>query len=241
VSVEISERGGQEAAPRWMVLTAPGMVLTRSLVAAAVIVAPWVTPAVHVAITAGAAAVVVVLVNIATAVTVLRRPSWWSTPVLASLLAADPVLSGILLGAERQPWGVGTAAGLVALALGFEAGGWMITGACAALIALGCGIAVGLDVAPLIFSPMLSFSTALSVETSFAGVPAVLAVAPAFRPVLQVETSFGGVPGVGSTLPLFLPAMVIALGAVITGGAVNLTRAVLARRAAAAPSGAAAP
>src|SRR5262249_2284597 len=132
-------------------------------------------------------------------------------------------------------------AGLVALALGFEAGGWLMTGACTALIALGCGIAIGLDVAPLIFSPMLSFSTVLSVETSFAGVPAVLAVAPPFRPVLQVETSFDGVTGVGSTLPLFLPAMVVALGAVITGGAVNLVRAWRARSGATGQSGVAAP
>ncbi len=229
----------------WLRLTAPGTLLTRSIVLGALIGAPAVTAYVAIDPTVRVLAGGLLLVH-AAGVLSLRRGDWWCMIVSILLLACDGMLCGALVHGLPELRGPGLPLISVVLALGFQTAGWSSTlGSFGAVVAGVAGAAWLRIDAPLMLSPRLVFPTTLSVETLFAGLPAVttampilptaLSVDPSFAkalavatPVywlpttLAVETHFGGVPALGSVSGLFVPAVVIAVLAVGVGGGLNL-------------------
>jgi hypothetical protein len=231
----------------WLAAVAPGIFLTCSLVLLALILAPWVISAVYVAAAARAVAAGMLLVHIAATVLTLSRSGLRSVALLLALLAADALLAGTVIAADTSLLGPGAAIALLVLMLGFEAAGWMGALGGVAFVAIGIGGASFTAGGPLLLMSHWSFPTALSVETSFAGVsagptaapvfptalsvetffagvPVARAPADGFPTALMIETSFAGAPTSGSSGALFVPALGIVLTALCVGGAVNLLR-----------------
>ena len=217
--------GDRSALQAWLVLVAPGMLVTRGVIALAFIAAPWLTSVVHVAVVARAVAAALLLAQVASTAMVLSRPGCWSMGVFTTLLAIDFLLCGILLSTDRQLWGAGVPIAVVALAMSFEVAGWLSVVVAIVLMGAGFAAAVGLDIGtPLLWPDTLMFGTVLSVETSFPGVPTVEATVRSFPTALHVETSFGGASGLGWTPPLLVPVLAILLAALGIGGVVNVVR-----------------
>jgi hypothetical protein len=222
----------------WLVLVAPGMLVTRGVISVAFVVAPWLTRAVQVAVVARAVAAGLLFGQVASTVAVLRWPDRWSMGVFGTLLAIDFLLCGLLLSTERQLWGVGVPIAVVALAMSFEVAGWRSLAVAVVLIGAGFAAAAALGIGtPLVWPDTLMFGTVLSVETSFPGFPAVAAAVRAFPTALHVETSFGGASGLGWTTAALLPALAIPLAALGAGVAVSVVRVWRVRTVQAAPAG----
>ena len=232
----------------WLRCTTPGMLATRSIILLTLIVTPSVSSYVAVDPRVRSVAAALLLAHAAGTLVSVRRAGRLSMVACALLLACDGVLCGALVQGLPQMRGPGLPLVAVLLAIGFQTAGW--GGACGCVVALIAGVAgagwLGIA-APLILSPRLVFSTMLSVETLFAGAPAVatampalptaLLVEPSFAgaltatvPVywpptaLGVETSFAGMPVVGSVAALFLPTLLVAVSALALGGGVSLLR-----------------
>ena len=232
---------------QWLRLTAPGMLVTRGIVLAALIVAPAVTS--HVAVDPRVRVVApALLLAHAAGVLSVRGGEGFSALISVLLLACDGVLCGALVRGLPELRGPGLPLICVVLAIGFQTAGWSAMLGC--LGAVVAGVAAGawlrLDT-PLMLSPRLVFPTALSVESLFAGVPTVATATPMFPTVLSaepsfakalavttpfywlpttlsVETYFAGAPAMGSVAALFMPTVVVAVFAVGLGGGLNLRR-----------------
>jgi hypothetical protein len=237
----------------WLALTAPGVLLSWGLVLLALIVVPLLTPLVYAEAAVRWGAALLLLAHIVSAVLMLRRPGGAVATIWCALLATEAVLCGVVMSAQPQLRGLGVPVGVVALAVGTEAGGWLGVMLCAWAVAVGAAVGVWLDVGtPLVFVPAPVFSSVLSVETRFgewalgqwtggsdvtsgpmavsaarllADVLATAGSEAAFPSQLTVETSFAGASGMHATGPLFVPALALALVAVGAGAAVNLVRA----------------
>jgi hypothetical protein len=225
------------------------MLVSRSVVILALILAPSFTPLVHVDRPVRSVAAALLLAHIVAGVFVVRcSRRRLAIAVAGAMLCVDAVLSGVMLGAVTQPASPSVAIGAVVLAIGFQTGGWRALCLCGVGMGLGVAAAMASDVGtPLLFSPTLSYSTALNVETSFAGTaatgtaawvfPTVLdadtsfagtsaLVPPAyhFTTRLEVDTAFAGVSATGSSAPLFVPGLALACIALCVGNGFNLLR-----------------
>jgi hypothetical protein len=221
-------QGGRPDLPlaRWLRLTTPGTLISRSAVILALILAPSFTLLVHVDKPVRFVAAVLLFVHVVAGVFVLRS----SCPRLAiavagALLCVDAVLSGVMLGADGRMSSPPVAIGMVVLAIGFQTGGWRALCVCSIGLGLGVAVAIWSDMgAPFVFSPALSYSTALNVETSFAGTRALARPVYHFSTRLKVDTSFAGGPAIGQSARLFVPALVLACIALCAGNGVTLLR-----------------
>lgn len=234
---------------RWVAWTTPGILVSRIVVLSALIAAPWVTTVVYVEQPVRYAAAALLLAHLVAARLVVRRAGRSvATAATCIMLVIDAVLSGVLIGAACDMRSPAIPVGLVVLAIGFQAGGWR------ALLGSSIGIVAGIVVTawsplgtPLLFSPAASYATALRVDTSFAGSPAVAVAAPQFPSVLDPDTSYAGTPGLSPPAYIFatdlsvdttyagvpsaaygappmLPVFALAFVAVWVGGAVSLLR-----------------
>jgi hypothetical protein len=216
------ERGALRA---WLVLVAPGLLVTRGGILLAVIAAPLLTASVRVALVARVTAAGLLLAQVASTRLLLRRRGPRSEGVFVTFLAIDVLLAGVLLAAEGRLWGAGVPIAVVALAMSFEVAGWASAGVGALLLSAGFAATRWFEIgAPLVWPDALMFGTTLSVETSYAGLPVVEAAVRSFPTALHVETSFGGTSGLGWTATLLLPVWAIALAALSIGVAVNVVR-----------------
>ncbi len=208
----------------WLVLVAPGLLVTRGGISLAIIIAPLLTRGVHVAVVARVTAAGLLLAQVASTSLMLRRGGLRSMAVFVTFLAIDLLLCGIVLGADRQVWN-GAPIAAVALAMTFEVAGWGSAGVGALLLGAGLAAARWLEIgAPLVWPDTLMFGTTLSVETSYAGLPVVDAAVRSFPTALHVDTAFDGASGLGWTAALLLPAWAIPLAALSIGVAVNVVR-----------------
>jgi hypothetical protein len=229
-------------------LTAPGMLVTQSMVLLTLLLTPWLTTHVQIEPVVRALAAALLLAHIASTLRVVRQPGRRSTAIFLTLLGIDGLLCGILTGPDPGWRGAVVPIVGVALALGFETAGWVGLGYCAGAVILGVTVAVWSDVGtPLVFLPGQAFlptldvetrlgglttvaaaaplcATALSVEPSFAGVLAVDSQACAPASILSVETLFAGRPAVASTASLFIPTLLLVCCAVAIGGGMSLLR-----------------
>lgn len=213
----------------WLTIVAPGMLICRAAIVLAFIVAPWFTRIIQVADMARLVAAILLLAQVLSTFSLLRRPGRWRLYVFVGVLAIELLLSGVVLGAEHQLRGVGLPIAMVALAMSFEAVGWVSVGVGVVLIGMGVAAAVWSGInAPLLWPDTLMFGTMLSVETSFGGIPAVAASVVSFPTTLHVETSYGGVSGHGWTTGLLLPPVALAFAALWLGALVNVVRVRLA-------------
>ena len=234
---------------RWLRLVTPGMLVTRSVVILALILAPSFTRLVCVDEPVRSVAVALLLAHIVTGALVVRCP--WrrlAVAVAGAMLGVDALLSGVMLGAVTRMASPAIAVGVVVLAIGLQSGGWRAVCACVLGIGFGAAAAMWSEIgSPLVFSPAVSYSSALNVETSFAGTSAIGAggwqfstvldvdtsfagtaalVPPAyhFTTRLDVDTSFAGGPAMGLPAPLFVPALLLACIALCVGNGVSLVR-----------------
>lgn len=250
-----SPGGAAHGVEVWLALTAPGMLVTRSVVLLALVLTPSLTTRIYVDAVARTAGAALLLAHIGSTRRVVRRPERWSTTIFLTLLAIDGLLAGVVAGADLEWRGASVPIVAVALALGFETAGWPGLACCAAAAAFGVGAAARSGIgALLMFSPALASSTTLDVETLFAGVTTVAAAVPLCAPALSVEPTFAGAlvadapvcapattlsvetrftghPAIGSRADLFLPMLVLVFGAIAVGGAVSLLRVRSARKA----------
>jgi len=209
----------------WLTLTAPGALLTLGLLALMLVAAPWLSGGVHVAARVRFVAAALLILHGVTASLVLRREGQWlAATAVVGLFAMDALGAGILLGADLRLTSPGVALCLAVLVMSLMAGGATVGTAnllvaCAGIIAAQYG-----GLMPLVVSPAVSFPTTLSVEPSYANVPALASAGPAFATMLSVEPTYAGhmVLSFGSSAALFLPALAVALVAMCLGLGVNL-------------------
>lgn len=210
--------------PSWFALTAPGMLLTRSIVMLTLIVAPWVTALVYVAPVVRVTTAALLLLHLVSTRFIVRnsqRPSM--RLAFCGLLAIDALLSGVLLGTDPRLGGPAAPLSAVVLAMSFGAAGWFALLLCAlatlvtAVTTAWCAVA-----GPLLLSMTLSFAPTLSLETFVAGAPASTALG--VPTALSVETVFAGVPAIDRGATLFVPALAIALIALCVGSGASLLR-----------------
>ena len=207
----------------WLALVAPGMLVPRVAIALAVVLVPWLLPSVDVVPTARVVAAALVTAQVASTVAMQRRPGNRAAVVFAAVLAVDVVLCGVVLGSERHLSGVGLPMALIAVTLCFAIDGWIGAGLGALLVGAGSAAAASLPIhAPIIWPDSLVFGTTLSVETVYAGRPAVDATMLWFPTALHVETSFGGVSGLGWPAAVLLPVLALAVAALGLGTIVSL-------------------
>jgi hypothetical protein len=213
------------AVASWLALTAPGFLFAQATLALVLVLTPWLTAFVYVAPSVQVVAAALLLVHCVSAVAMTANPRHWPLTVVAfMLLVLDAVLCGFLIAGSAHPRGAAAPVAIVALVVSLGAGGWLA--ALVSMMGTVVGVAVGAWMhiaAPLLACPALSFSTRLSIETSYAGVPATVPTV-SFPSTLSIETLLAGVPFEASTTPLFMPALTIALAAVCVGLGVNLVR-----------------
>jgi hypothetical protein len=216
--------GRRRGAPWWYALTAPGMLLTRSIVALALIVTPWLTALVYVAPVARNAAAGLLLLHVCgTRFLVRHRQRAAATLVFGGVLMADALCAGVLLGADLRLRGPATPIALVVVAMSFGVQEWSGALLCTAVTGAAAAATAWSDrIGPLIAWTQPSFSPSLSVESFFAGAP--VSVAPGLPTVLSVETLFAGVPAIDRSAPLYMPALAIALFALCVGSGASLLR-----------------
>ncbi len=239
----------QDGMAAWLVVTAPGMLLTRSvailmLVAAAGVRAFEVDPLRVTAAGAGYLAA-----HAVATLWMVRRPGRGSIVLALALLVVDAALAGGLLSSGAAWRGPAIAVAVLAIGIGFEATAWrgVLLSGCVIVVVLGLMAWSGRLQSPppaRPFSPALSiersfvgarissraaatFAVLLSVETHFAGAP-VRAATDHLSPVLSVERSFGGVALERRTIrapSVFIPAALLAAAvALIIGNIANLAR-----------------
>ncbi len=230
----------------WLAVTAPGMLVTRSLVLLALILTPVLTPAVRVEAAARTAAAALLLAHIGSTAQVLRRPGRGTMTILFALLSIDGLLAGLLAGADPGWRGTAVPFAALSLALSFAAAGGAGLAYGIAVTTLGAGAALWSGmVTPLVFSPSPTFftildveprygttiaaipplcATALSVEASFAAVRDANAPACAPATRLSLETLFAGRAAGLSSAGLFTPTFLLVCGAIAIGSAVSLLR-----------------
>jgi len=217
----------------WLALVAPGVLIPRAVIAAAVIVVPWCMSTVQVAPLARVVAAGLLVAQVSTTLGMQRQSGNRAAGIFTAALAAEVLLCGLLLGGERELSGVGLPMAVVVLALCFVVAGWAGVGVGALLVAAGSAAAAGLGLSAPVASPdTLVFGTTLSVETTYAGSPAVDAAVLWFPTALHVETSFGGVSGLGWSAALLAPVLAGAAVALGLGVVMSLWRV---RRACAVP------
>jgi hypothetical protein len=233
----------------WLVVTAPGMLLTRSLVMLALIGVAWVNELSRDPYRLGAVGAGYLATQAIGTFRVVRRPGRVSIALCGALLAIDAAIAGLLFGSGLAWCAPGVACAVVAVGLGFEAIGWrgvLLSGCVSAAMAGAVAWSGFTSSAPAqVRSPVLrversfagiriessqgsSIASVLSVETSFAGTPVGAAAARRFSPALRVERSFNGVvveahePVVGSVF--MLPSLLAAALALVAGNMLSLVR-----------------
>jgi len=227
-----------DAGMSWLVLTAPGILLTQAVLALALIAGPWFVEALDVAPGVRLSVGALLVVHCVTTLLVLRRGG--QRPVAAlflAMLVVDALGAGVVLGADWQLRSPAISICMVVVAVSLMAAGWAAALASVVATAAGVGVAMHAGIAaPLVRAATLWFNTTLAVETSFANTPVLAMPVVSFPTTLSVETLYAGqsVLGVGPSAPLFLPALVIAFVAVGFGAGVNVGRSRKARAAMAA-------
>ncbi len=245
----VAPLGSGAASARWVAWTTPGVLVSRGVVFAALITAPWFTSAIYVEQSVRFGAAALLLAHAVAARVVVRRAGRpVAVAVAGAMLIIDAVLAGVLIAAAADARSVAIPIGLVVLANGFQVAGGR------ALLASGAGILAGIGVtawsppgSPLLFSPVQSYATALRVDTSFAGTNAAAFAAPQFASVLDadtsyagrramsppaytfstdlaVDTTFDGVPSAAHGPQPLLPAFALAFVSLSIGGAVSVLR-----------------
>ena len=209
----------------WLALTAPGALLALGLLALMLVAAPWMSGLVHVAARVRFVAGVLLLAHGVAAIVALTRGERAPTAAaVVAVLVADAFGAGVLFGADLRMNTPGVPICLAVLAMSLMAGGSAAGAASVLAVGAGIGVAQAFGLAPLMVAPAVWFPTTLSVETSFANVPALAPAPPVFATMLSVETMYAGrfVSSIGSSVPLFLPAMAVVSVAMCIGVAVNL-------------------
>jgi len=239
----------QDGVAAWLMVTAPGMLLTRSLVMLALIgVAWWYELSRDPSRLAAVGAAYLATQAIGT-LWMVRRPGRVSIALCSALLAVDAAIAGLLLGSGLAWYAPGVALAVVAVGLGLEAIGWrgvLLSGCVSVAITAALAWSGFTSVSPTRVPPPVlsveqsfagvrvesgegsSFAGALSVETSFAGTPVFTAAVRRLSPVLSVERSYNGVvaearaPIALSELLLF--SLLAAVLAVVAGNLLSLVR-----------------
>ena len=224
-------------AAAWMALAGPGMLVSSGVVTLVLVGMPWLTTAVYIAPVVRQTATALLVAQTTVSGLLLWQPQWaWLGHTFRLLLSVAAVACGVLMGADPQLLSPAGPIAVIVLAMGFEADGWRglargaFCAAVAATFAPWCGA-----VRPLLLVPAPSFRSALSVDTTFAGVhlfgePFVGLVGASggggvtFPTTLSVETFFGNVPVLGTSRTLFAPALVVVVCALWAGMVVNLWR-----------------
>lgn len=233
----------------WLVVTAPGMLLTRSVATLMLIVAAGanvfeVDPRRVMAAGAGYLAV-----HAVATLWMVRRPGRRAIALALALLVVDAAMAGGLLSSGPVWRGPAIAVAALAIGISFEATAWrgVLLNGCVIVVVLGVMAWSGRVPSP---PPVRPYSPALSVERSFAGARIPSSVAATFAGLLSVETRFAGAPvraATGHLSPLlsversfggvelerrtirapsvFIPAALLAAAvALIVGNIANLAR-----------------
>lgn len=209
----------------WLALTAPGALLTLALLGLILVAGPWVSGELRVDALVRACAGALLLLHAGTASAVLKPGGQrWAAAAVLALLAADALGAGVLWGADLRMDSPAMVFCVAVAAMSAMVGGAAVGVASLLTAGVGVGTAQAVGLLPLVVAPAVWFPTTLSVETSFANVPAFASVAPAFTTMLSVETTYAGrlVSSVGSSAALFMPVVAIVLVAICLGVGVNL-------------------
>ncbi len=222
-----SKRDRHRALAAWVALTAPGILLTQTILAATLVAVPWITASVYVAPAVSGAAVALLLAEYVSAVFLYRAGvRVLAAAAFVALLGVEAVGAGVLLGVDLQPRSPALAIAVAVVAMSWMAGGPMGTVGAAIGVAAGlAGAARTPMLEPLLTSGSMGFSPTLNVQSWLATVPALATTTVSFPTTLSVETFYAGTPVlVGSSTPLLLPALALSLLAVFLGGGVNVLR-----------------
>lgn len=209
-----------------MALVAPGALLTCGALALALCAAPWLATRVCVAPAVQWAALTLLPLH-AVAALLWRSPARHRMPPLAlAVMMADALGAGVLLGGDLQPLSPGGPVALVVLLMILVTGGRdaVLWGVLVTVLGTGCSllgqVSALLAIAPLPLPP----SALLEVETVFAGVQVSPVADRTFSTTLSIEPNFAGLPACGLTSGLFMPALAIALLAACVGAGVSIGR-----------------
>jgi hypothetical protein len=239
----------QDGVAVWLVVTAPGMLLTRSLGMLALIGVAWWYELSRDPYRLAAVGAAYLATQAIGTLWLVRRPGRVSIALCSGLVAIDAAIAGLLLGAGLAWSAPGGALAVVAIGLGFAAigrRGVLLSGCVSVAVAAALAWSGFTSASPAHEAPPVlsversfagirvesgegsSFAGALSVETSFAGTPVLTAAVRRLSPVLSVERSYNGVmaearaPIALSELLLF--SFLAAALALVAGNLLSLVR-----------------